>query len=432
MDSGIPEYDIIEPYLQADGTHAWAKTNKVPLRDMEGNVVGVLGTYEDITERKWAEETLKESEEKFRLLSEQNLLGIVILQDGLVKYVNNAASEITEYSIEEALDWKPNGFSKLFHPDDLEFVIKQAQKKQTGDKDSTIHYSYRIITKSGNVKWVDQYSKTITFAGKYANLITLTDITERKRAEEALRESEAQKTAILDASVDRIRLTDKDGRIIWTNKTHQRDLNIPPEELVGKLCYEALIGRDSPCPECPAQKTLKTGKVEHTTLARSQMGEIDKIRYLDSYAVPIKNESGEIVNIMQITRDITERKKSEKELKRSREELRSLADHLQSIREEERTTIAREIHDELAQALTALKMLKEKDDKLELRVRDNGKGITKEQISDPQSFGLMGIRERAKSWGGEVKIKGVDGEGTTVTLRIPIEEISRKGAKDAK
>jgi len=511
---------------------------------MEGNVVGVLGTYEDITERKWAEETLKESEEKFRLLSEQNLLGIVILQDGLVKYVNNAASEITEYSIEEALDWKPNGFSKLFHPDDLEFVIKQAQKKQTGDKDSTIHYSYRIITKSGNVKWVDQYSKTITFAGKYANLITLTDITERKRAEEALRESEAQKTAILDASVDRIRLTDKDGRIIWTNKTHQRDLNIPPEELVGKLCYEALIGRDSPCPECPAQKTLKTGKVEHTTLARSQMGEIDKIRYLDSYAVPIKNESGEIVNIMQITRDITERKKSEKELKRSREELRSLADHLQSIREEERTTIAREIHDELAQALTALKMdiswlskklpkdqkmllektramtkltdttiktvkkistelrpgllddlglvpaiewqaeefknrtgitykltidpeeitldpdrstaivrifqetltniarhakatmvtasLKEKDDKLELRVRDNGKGITKEQISDPQSFGLMGIRERAKSWGGEVKIKGVDGEGTTVTLRIPIEEISRKGAKDAK
>ena len=59
MESGIPEYDIIEPYLRADGTPAWAKTNKVPLRDTEGNVVGVLGTYDDITERKHAEDEIR-------------------------------------------------------------------------------------------------------------------------------------------------------------------------------------------------------------------------------------------------------------------------------------------------------------------------------------------------------------------------------------
>jgi len=60
MESGIPEYDIIEPHLRADGTRAWAMTNKVPLRDTKGNVVGVLGTSEDITERKRAEEELRE------------------------------------------------------------------------------------------------------------------------------------------------------------------------------------------------------------------------------------------------------------------------------------------------------------------------------------------------------------------------------------
>jgi len=59
MESGIPEYDIIEPYLQADGTQAWAKTNKVPLRDTEGKVIGILGTYEDITERKRTEEEIR-------------------------------------------------------------------------------------------------------------------------------------------------------------------------------------------------------------------------------------------------------------------------------------------------------------------------------------------------------------------------------------
>ena len=67
MEPGLPEYNIIEPYHNADGTRAWAKTNKVPLRDSEGNIVGILGTYEDITERKQAEEALRESEEKFRV-----------------------------------------------------------------------------------------------------------------------------------------------------------------------------------------------------------------------------------------------------------------------------------------------------------------------------------------------------------------------------
>ena len=67
IESGIPEYDIIEPYLKANGTHEWAKTNKVPLRDSEGNIIGVLGTYEDITERKQAEEALRQSERELRI-----------------------------------------------------------------------------------------------------------------------------------------------------------------------------------------------------------------------------------------------------------------------------------------------------------------------------------------------------------------------------
>jgi len=137
---------------------------------------------------------------------------------------------------------------------------------------------------------------------------------ERKQTEAALRESEAQKKAILDASVDRIRLSDTDMRIIWANETHARELDMTPEELVGKICYEVFVGRDSTCPECPAQKALKTGTIEHTVLTRLHEGEGEKEKYLDSYAVPLKNESGEIVNMMMITRDITARKQAQDKL----------------------------------------------------------------------------------------------------------------------
>ena len=244
----------------------------------------------------------------------------------------------------------------------------------------------------------------------------------------------------------------------------------------------------------------------------------------------------------QLRREIAERKRSEEELKQSRERLRDLASHLQSIREEERSRIAREIHDELGQALTALKMdthwvgqrlsrnqqllfektqsmsklidmtvqsvqrisselrpgllddlglsaaiewqanefrsrtniqfkiisdpediildsdsstaifrifqetltniarhanatrvkvmLKQKSDTVELTVHDNGRGVTEKEISDPGSFGLIGMRERVHSLGGYLTIRGVLNEGTTIKVYIPTGIERRKQRKN--
>ncbi|MHA2204181.1 MAG: PAS domain S-box protein, partial [Candidatus Hodarchaeales archaeon] len=153
-----------------------------------GDGLGVI--TRDITEEKRVEDALRESEEKFRFLSEQNIFGIVILQDGLIKYINNACAEIIGYSTKEMLDWTSNEFVKAVHPEDRPFVIEQARKKQLGESDTIAHYSFRLTTKTGNVKWIDNYSKTIMFEGKTADFSTLVDITERIKAEEALRESE--------------------------------------------------------------------------------------------------------------------------------------------------------------------------------------------------------------------------------------------------
>jgi signal transduction histidine kinase len=237
-------------------------------------------------------------------------------------------------------------------------------------------------------------------------------------------------------------------------------------------------------------------------------------------------------NIVITYEDITDRKFAATELEKSRQQLRSLTAHLQSIREKERTRIARELHDELGQLLTALNTeiillgkkiptkltslvertqylsslidmtmdtlkriytdlrpgmldllgltaaigwqagdfekrtgircrvsfapeeivldpelstalfrifqetltnisrhaeatlikisMKATDEKVQLTVKDNGKGITREQMTKPNSFGLLGIRERVEYWGGEVVIKGKSGEGTTVSVVMPL------------
>ena len=145
---------------------------------------------------------------------------------------------------------------------------------------------------------------------------------EGKKAVEALRESEAQKKAILDASVDRIRLVDMDMRMIWANKTTTRELNIAPEDLVGQPCYGVFFDNDAPCTLCPSKKAVASGNIEHSIIHHHNSKGIEGETYWDNYSVPIKNESGDIVNLIQITRNITEQVKGEQALSESEKELK--------------------------------------------------------------------------------------------------------------
>ncbi|MFX0210987.1 MAG: PAS domain-containing protein, partial [Candidatus Hodarchaeota archaeon] len=151
------------------------------------------------------------------LLSDQSLVSIGILQDGVIKYVNPTVSKLTGFSSEEMMKWQPDGFAKLVHPEDRAFVMEQARKKQMGEKDIVAHYSYRIITKAGEIKWIDQYSKTIMYEGRPANFITVIDITEQKQAEEALQESEENYRTLFEESRDAIYFTTREGWFIDAN-----------------------------------------------------------------------------------------------------------------------------------------------------------------------------------------------------------------------
>jgi len=161
--------------------------NKSVFTDGKGIITGLIGILTDITERKRAEAALFESEEKFRLISEQSLMAIVIVQDDKIQYANRAYLDMTGYTWEEIMDWTMRDVAQTIHPDDLPFVMEQGRKKTAGITDGVVtHYAYRGFTKSGEVKWIDQYSKTISYKGTPANLLTFIDITERKKLETQL------------------------------------------------------------------------------------------------------------------------------------------------------------------------------------------------------------------------------------------------------
>jgi PAS domain S-box-containing protein len=176
------EFIFDEKFIFPDNELNYFSINLIPVTFSDGEP-GLCIVLMDITERKRAEIELKESEEKFRTFTEQSLMGIVIIQDDMVKYLNKAQAEMFEYNIDEVLNWRPGEYSKIFHPEDRNFMIQQAQKKQEGDPDVKNQYIYRGITKSGEVKWFELYSKTIMFEGKPADFITNIDITDKKLAE---------------------------------------------------------------------------------------------------------------------------------------------------------------------------------------------------------------------------------------------------------
>jgi len=185
-------------------------------------------------QRKQAEEELKENDEMNRLFADQTIVGMQILQDGLLKYVNHATALITGYSIEEMLNMEPDGYRVILHPDDLPYVMEQARKKQTGNPDVVANYMWRMITKSGEIKWLESFSKTITFKGAPADFGMMIDITERKRVEESLSKSEKKFASLFHLNPDPMTITDMAmGKIIDINRSFTRWSGYSREEIVG-------------------------------------------------------------------------------------------------------------------------------------------------------------------------------------------------------
>jgi PAS domain S-box-containing protein len=276
-----------------------------------------------VMERIRTQEALKKSEETARaLLNAPHDWAALIDPEGTILAVNQTAAERIGKSEEKLIgtcvyDYFETAVSEFRRARAAEVFSSAKPVRFTEQRDKKL-FDVRVYPVGDERNAVERVA------------VVAHEITDLIRAEEALHDAEAQKQAILDASVDRIRLTDTDMRIIWANKTTAKQLNIAPEELVGQHCYEALVGRSSPCSGCPSRKALKSGHMEHGLVHRSGSKSTKGEAYWDNYAVPIKNESGDIIHLVQITRNVTQQKLAEKGVKERENELKlkaaSLAD----------------------------------------------------------------------------------------------------------
>jgi PAS domain S-box-containing protein len=258
---------------------------------------------------------LHASEEKFRSIAEQSVVGIVITQDQKFKYVNEAVSEILEYPVEQILGWQvKEGYLKIVHPTDRALVMEQERRKLTGESDIVSYYAWKAFTKTGRTKCIETYWKPILFDGKSANLMTMIDITERDRAEKAFKRSEKLYRELV-ASVNGIvwECNAKTIEFSFVSKEAERLLGYPVRRWLEKPTFwQDHIHKDDRgwafefCSKATAEK--RDHEFEYRMIAAD--GRTVWLRDI----VHVVVENNEPVKLRGIMTDITDRKLIEEEI----------------------------------------------------------------------------------------------------------------------
>lgn len=345
---------------------------------------------------------------------------------------------------------------------------------------------------------------------------------------ESIHESAKEWENIFHSIPDMITIHDKDFNILFANNAAKKLLDLPQSYDMRKIkCFKYYHGTACPPQGCPSCECLKTGKSAIFELFEPHLNMIVEIR-----AIPRLDKRNNVIGIIHIARDITQRKNMEEKLRNSRKQLRSCVSNMISIRENERAKISREIHDELSQSLTTMKMnlfllgektpknqitshqiissmstvidstlkeikriasdlrpkildelgileavkwqarkfqeetgiacdidhksatgklnqnlsltifriyqetltnvarhakatrvqsiIKRKRGAIYMEIKDNGVGITDSQVDSAASHGIIGLRERVQLHKGQIEIKGIQNQGTSVTITLPL------------
>lgn len=293
-----------------------------PIRNQIGEITGLVGVGRDITERKHAEESLRESEERYRDLVE-NAQDIIYTHDlkGNYTSVNKAVEQITGYTQEEAL--KLN-FVQSVAPEYLD-TVRQMIAAKLGSQGKTV-YDLEIIAKDGTRVTVEVNTRLVLQDDVPIGVTGIArDVTARKRAEGALRESQEQLQAILDNCPAMIFQKDLDGRYLQVNREFENTFNLSADQILGRTDRELF----------PPDLAAAFGATDRTVLEAERSMEFEETAFYDdgphAYIVhkfPLRDSGGKVYAVGGISTDITPRKRAEDELLKQKEMLQKIIDNI--------------------------------------------------------------------------------------------------------
>jgi PAS domain S-box-containing protein len=510
---------------------------EVSLNRLElGGEVLVQAIVRDVTKRKHTEAALLASEREYReLMTLANSIILRWTRDGRITFLNEFGLKFFGFTAEEILGRHVVG-TIVPESESTGRDLRPLMDEVCADPQRFARNTNENVRRNGERVWIDWTNRVLLDArGGIREILSIgSDITERRRAEEALRRSEATLRAVFEAAPVGICIM-KDRAFMSPNRYWCETFGYPEASIIGKdtrMLYESDAEYE------------RVGKALYADLRERGVTSIEtRMRHGDGSwsdvvvsAAPLHRDDLS-AGVLAIAHDITERKRAEEKLEQFAEQLRELSAHIEAAREEERTGIAREIHDQLGQALTVFKMdlswiarravseaglsreqllekvkglvqmtdetidevrrisselrpaildqvglgaalawkakeleertqlaclvdsslpadakldraltsavfrvfqealtnvvrhaeatrvdvrLARSDGSLVLEVRDDGRGIKEEEIANPHSLGLLGIRERLRPFGGTVAFARGQPKGTVVTVRVPI------------
>lgn len=394
--------------IRKDGSRFWASITITALRDAGESLRGFVKVTRDITERKRAEERLRESEARLVRAQEFSLLMVAhTALDGRWLKVPPLLCATLAYRDEELLELR---VKDVTHPDDFEAEWVQCERLARGEAKS-FDIEKRLLRRDGKVIWVYQNTSVVLDAeDRPLHFLTfLRDITQRKEAEEQLRRSqiqlnEAQRLAHLGSWEWEIAT----GRVEWSDELYR----IYGIESRSPVTFESYIGHLHPEDRERVSRSIKNSVATQQpfTLEERIVRSDGEVRYLLSHGAVVSDPRGDVSRMVGVCLDITERKLAEERLRDYTHRLQNLSTRLLEAQETERRRIARELHDQIGQDLSVIKI------NLQTMQRLPGSAVVSPHVDETLRV-VEGVLQTARNLSVELRPSMLDDLGLAAALR---------------
>lgn len=315
----LTDYEIV--LKDKDGTPIHCSVIAKLIQDPGGEATAIVGSLRNIAERKRMEGALRASESTLSAILAASPVGIGLVQDRIIKWGNKALYEMLDRTPEDLC----NQPIRKIYPDEKAYARVGRDLYSGLARKGIEQIDTQWRTRDGRI--IDCHLQASTLDPLDPSkgvLFAAMDISKRKQAENDLRNSEAEKKAILDTSIDSIRHVDKNLKLLWYNRKTAEMLDLNSGDILGRPCYDVLVGRNAPCRDCPTLKAMHSGRTEHAVMHHPGLGPEGADVYWEIYSAPLTSESGNIIGFIQVARDITDQTQALEALQESEEKYRQL------------------------------------------------------------------------------------------------------------